>query len=100
MYFLKVPFSYTIPGDDRIPTTDAAWEYLPYLMLSSFFAIEFEAFKSYLIANEIFTPFIFIHFTTTGLHIFWCWLFIVHLDLGIKGAGIAIIISEVNLSLF
>lgn len=66
-------------------------------MVSTFFAIQFEAFKSYLIANEIFTPFIFIHFSTTGLHIFWCWLFIVHYDWGIQGAGLAIIISEVIL---
>jgi MATE family multidrug resistance protein len=76
LYFLKVPFSYTIPAADRAETVDAAWEYLPWMLLSSIFAIELECFKSYLIAHEIFTPFIVIHFSTTGLHVLWCWLLI------------------------
>lgn len=76
IYSLKIPFSYTIPEDSRIEVIDKAWEYLPWLMASTIFAIQFECFKSYLTAHEIFTLFIYIHISTTALHYFWCWLFI------------------------
>jgi Na+-driven multidrug efflux pump len=92
---MKIPFGLTVPSEDRDETIEYAWEYLPLFMASCIFAIEFEAFKAYLLACEIFTPFIFIHFTTTGLHIFWCWLFISKSDMGINGAGLAILVTEV-----
>ena len=95
VYFLRVPFSYSIPEENRADVIEAAWEYLPLLMVSSFLAVQLECFKAYMLAYEITTPFIFIHIGTTVLHIFWCKLFIVTLSMGIKGAGIAIIITEV-----
>ena len=97
VYFLKVPFSYSIPAEDRDQTVDDAWAYLPWMMASSIFAIQLECFKSYLIAYEIFTPFIFIHFSTTGLHFLWCWLFMSHWNYGIDGAGFAIMLTEVKI---
>lgn len=65
------------------------------LMLSSIFAVEFECFKTYMIACQVFTPFIAIHLTTTALHILWCYIFIEKYDLGLTGASYAIIITEV-----
>lgn len=65
------------------------------LMGSTIFAVEFECFKTYMIACKVFTPFIFIHIFTTGLHILWCYLFIELMDLKITGACYAILITEV-----
>lgn len=64
-------------------------------MVSNIFALEFECFKSYMIACKVFTPFIAIHFITTSLLILWCYLLIDIAHLGITGAGIGIIITEV-----
>lgn len=95
IYFLRVPFSYTYPdSDDKAETIEAAWQYLPLMMVSSIFAIELECIKAYLISYKVYTPFIFIHIATTILHVAWCYIFIHYLDLGIQGAGIAVVITE------
>lgn len=94
LYFLKVPFSKTIT-DSPEKTSDYAWDYLMPLMVSSIFAVEFECFKTYMIACLVFTPFIIIHLSTTLLHVLWCYLLIEREELKIEGACYAIIITEV-----
>ena len=100
VYFLRGPLSYAIPEEDRVQVLEDAWHYLPFLMVSTIFAIELECIKAYLLAHQITTPFIFIHLVTTSLHVFWSWLFIYHLEFGIDGAGLAIILTEVSLFFF
>jgi Na+-driven multidrug efflux pump len=95
VYLMKKPFSYAIPAEGRDAIVDDAWEYMPLMMVSCLFAIQLECAKAYLLAYEVTTPFTFIHFTSTLLHIFWCWLLIYTLGYGIIGAGIAIVITEV-----
>ena len=47
-----------------------------------------------MLACKRFTPFIIIHLTTTSLLVLWCYVFIIHLDMYLWGAGIGIIITE------
>ena len=51
IYFLRVPFSYVIPEEDRNNIIEDAWHYLPFLMVSTIFAIELECIKAYLLAH-------------------------------------------------
>jgi len=66
-----------------------AWDYIKYAYPSFFFYGIFDATKSYMFAQKIFSPILYIQFTTMVLHIFWSWLFIDKLGLGPAGAGLA-----------
>jgi MATE family multidrug resistance protein len=92
---MKIPFSYTFPEENRDVIVSYAWDYMPLLMVSFLFSIELECFKAYMLAHEVTTPFTLIHFTTTGFHVFWCWLLIDKHNLGVFGAGLSLIITEV-----
>ena len=94
LYLTKRLFILTIEEDPQA-TADATWIFLLPLILSTIFAIEFECFKTYMIACKIFTPFITIHLITTSLLILWCYLFIQQLEWQLWGAGLGIIITEV-----
>jgi len=48
-----------------------------------------------MIANKITYPFTVIHVVTTLIHWLLTWLFIEIYDLGIQGAGVTIIITEI-----
>jgi len=91
---LKRPFKYTII-EDVDETSDVAWVFLYYLLPASILALQFEGIKTYLIANKITYPFTFIHLITTGLNWLMVWLFMAEFDLGIHGAGIAILATEI-----
>ncbi|KAM3137911.1 hypothetical protein pb186bvf_009992 [Paramecium bursaria] len=93
LYLTKSLFVHTIQEDAQA-TADVAWVFLSPLIISQIFAIEFECFKTYMLACKRFTPFIVIHLTTTSLLVLWCYVFIIHLDMYLWGAGLGIIITE------
>jgi len=66
-----------------------AWDYIKFAYPSFVFYGIFDATKSYLFAQKIFSPILKIQFGTMILHIFWSWLFIEKLGMGPAGAGIA-----------
>ena len=92
---LRHPFSLTIPEQDREQTIYYCYLYMPYLLFSSLFAVEFEAIKAYLIAYKKTYPFMFIHTFTVVLHYFWCYLLISKFKFGVHGGGIATLITEI-----
>jgi len=71
-----------------------AWEYILYAYPSFLFYGLFDCTKSYLYAQNIFKPILYIQTITTALHFLWAWLFIIKLNLGPAGAGIAKSIYE------
>ena len=66
-----------------------AWDYIKYCYPSYFFYGFFDCTKSFLYAQKIFKPILYIQTVTTVLHFFWAWLFISKLEMGCIGAGIA-----------
>lgn len=94
LFALKYPISLTIAELDRDATSDAAWEFLRYMMPSMILSMEFESLKTFMVAHKVVYPFTFIHIATTGFHFFFSWLFIAKFEWGIPGAGIAMIITE------
>lgn len=57
--------------------------------------MEFECFKTFMVAHKVVYPFTFIHIITTCLHYGSTYLLVVTFDLGIKGAGLAILSTEI-----
>ena len=68
--------------------------YLKYALFANFIALQFEGLKTYTIANQINYPFPIVHTISTVSHFGFCYLFIVHLEQGVSGAGIAIVLTE------
>ena len=66
-----------------------ASEYIIYAYPSYVFYGIFDCTKSYLYAQNIFKPILYIQTVTTLLHFFWSWLFIIHFEMGPGGAGVA-----------
>ena len=77
-----------------------AWDYIKYAYPSFFFYGIFDATKAYMFAQKIFSPILYIQFTTMVLHVFWSWLFIDKLGLGPRGAGLAKDVFELCNMLF
>ena len=65
------------------------WDYIRYAYPSFLFYGFFDCTKSYLYAQKIFNPILYIQTITTFSHLFWGWLFISKLEMGPAGAGIA-----------
>lgn len=74
--------------------SDSTWIYLKYALFANFIALQFEGLKTYTIANQINYPFPIVHTISTVSHFGFCYLFIVHLEQGVSGAGIAIVLTE------
>ena len=73
-----------------------AYEYIVYAYPSYFFYGIFDCTKSYLYAQNIFKPILYIQTVTTALHFLWGWLFIIHFEMGPAGAGVAKGIFELS----
>ncbi|KAM3129803.1 hypothetical protein pb186bvf_018097 [Paramecium bursaria] len=100
LYIAKWPISYLIQEDVDL-VSDQTWIYLKYALIANFLALQFEGLKTYTIANQINYPFPIVHTLSTGAHFGFCYLFIVYLNQGVQGAGIAIILTEsLNIILF
>ncbi|KAM3127933.1 hypothetical protein pb186bvf_019965 [Paramecium bursaria] len=93
LYLLKEPMKFLIQ-DDKDKTSEAAWEYLIYSLIANVIVMEFEGIKSFMIANKVTYPFPFIHISSTVAHYFFCSYLIKDRQLGIQGAGIALLLTE------
>ena len=78
---------------------DYAWDYLIFLLPAQILALNFDSIKNYLLAQEITYPFIIIHSIVTMMHVGLGYLFIIQLKMGLEGAGISILLSEILNSL-
>lgn len=61
---------------------------------SLFFALQYNTSLRYLQAMNIFTPGMMITLTTALFHPLWCYLFIVYLEFGVVGAGMAMGVTQ------
>lgn len=78
---------------------DYSWDYLIFLLPAQILALNFDSIKNYLLAQEITYPFIIIHSIVTMMHVGLGYLFIIQLKMGLEGAGISILLSEILNSL-
>ena len=58
-------------------------------------SMEFECLKTFMVAHKVVYPFTFIHLITTCLHFGSTYLLVVTFQMGIAGAGLAILSTEV-----
>lgn len=64
------------------------------MILSLFFALQFNTSVRYLQAMKIFTPGMFITIITALFHPLWCYIFIFYFNFGVIGAGISMSITQ------
>ena len=60
IYLCKHPLSLLIPESERAATIEEMFVYFPYMILCTFFEIEYEGIKSYLLAHKYTFPFVLI----------------------------------------
>ncbi|CAG9324217.1 unnamed protein product [Blepharisma stoltei] len=73
-----------------------SYNYLSCVLPGLWFFLCFDFFRRYLKAQEYFWPCLAVNGTTTTLHVFWCWLFIIECDWLEKSAGIATSVTYIS----
>ncbi|KAM3134504.1 hypothetical protein pb186bvf_013318 [Paramecium bursaria] len=94
LYFSKTLIQEIFDFDENSKVIDHAWDYLIFLLPSKIIALTFDSLKNYLMAYNITYPFIIIHSIVTMIYVGLSYFFIIQLKMGLEGAGISILLSE------
>jgi MATE family multidrug resistance protein len=70
--------------------------YLIHVLPGLWFFLSFDCLRRFLQCQRFFWPCMVVNAISTILHVFWCWLFIIHYDMLEIGAGIATSITYIT----